>query len=261
MPAAPLSGPSSDLTAIAPGAQDARILLAEDHPVNQELVRVQLAMRGYSCEVVGDGEAALAALETGEYHLLLVDCHMPLMDGYEVAREVRRREAGSQRHLPIVAMTADARADQREICLAAGMDDLLHKPIRLEAFHDTVARWLHTEPVAWPDIDMTRMRRAFGSDANVASVIRAGIEATHEALVRFDGVMERADGDEVAGWIHHVLGGVNVFGVSVVAQDGEQLERALREGGVLDGEAVRRFARDVQQFTEGLEAFVRAKDQ
>jgi two-component system sensor histidine kinase EvgS len=261
VPAAPLSGPSSDLTAIAPGAQDARILLAEDHPVNQELVRVQLAMRGYSCEVVGDGEAALAALETGEYHLLLVDCHMPLMDGYEVAREVRRREAGSQRHLPIVAMTADARADQREICLAAGMDDLLHKPIRLEAFHDTVARWLHTEPVAWPDIDMTRMRRAFGSDANVASVIRAGIEATHEALVRFDGVMERADGDEVAGWIHHVLGGVNVFGVSVVAQDGEQLERALREGGVLDGEAVRRFARDVQQFTEGLEAFVRAKDQ
>ena len=236
----------------APG--DARILLAEDHPVNQELVRVQLAMRGYGCDIVDDGVAALAALETTDYDLLLVDCHMPRMDGYAVAREVRRREEGTGRHLPIVAMTADARADQREICLAAGMDDLLRKPIRLEAFHDMVARWLATAGASLPSIDMERMRRAFGSDENIVRVIRAGVGATREALGRLPEVLDRAGREEVAGWIHHVLGGVNVYGPSAVAEEGEQMELALREGGNVDIVAVDRFAANVSRFAEGLES-------
>jgi len=232
---------------------DTRILLAEDHPVNQALVRVQLGLRGYTCDVVEDGVAAMEAMEAQRYDLLLVDCHMPRMDGYAVAREVRRREAGTGRHLAIIAMTADARVDQRELCLAAGMDDLLRKPIRLEAFHAMVARWLEEDTVPEPAIDMDRMRRAFGSDENIASVIRAGVDATREALGRLASVAERNDREEVAGWIHHVLGGVNVFGASKVAEDGERMELALREGGEVDRDAVETFAGDVARFTDGLE--------
>ncbi|KJV37163.1 hypothetical protein VI08_01140 [Luteibacter yeojuensis] len=256
--------------------QAARILVAEDHPVNQQLVRAQLALHGYGCDIVDDGEAALAALAGVDYDLLLVDCHMPRMDGYAVAREVRRGEAGTGRHLPIVAMTADARADQRERCLAAGMDDLLRKPIRLEAFHEAVARWLGVAVVAGPEaepepgagaatgtaadgepvpVDMERLRRAFGSDANIATVIDAGIAATRGALATFDEVIAGADPERVAGWIHHVLGGVNVFGDSPVAQLGEALELGLREGGALDADAVKRFANDVEAFTEALARF------
>ena len=238
--------------------------------MNQQLVRAQLGMHGWACEIVDDGEAALAALAQGEYDLLLVDCHMPNVDGYEVAREVRRREEGTGRRIPIVAMTADARADQRERCLAAGMDDLLRKPLRLDAFHDAVMRWLGngvegplSDPPAvaaagpaqaTPLVDMERLRRAFGSDENIATVIRAGIAATRDALARFDEVIAGGDPDAVAGWIHHVLGGVNVFGESAVAAEGEALERALREGAALDADAVRRFAANVDAFTTQLAA-------
>jgi len=262
--AAATASPAQD----APSSEGtARILVAEDHPVNQQLVRAQLAMHGLACDMVDDGEAALEALAADDYDLLLVDCHMPKVDGYEVAREVRRREQGTDRHLPIVAMTADARADQRERCLAAGMDDLLRKPIRLEAFHEAVSRWLGAEvgtpPVPQepaapaPLIDMARMRRAFGSDENVATVIQAGVAATRDALTRFDEVIAGGDPDAVAGWIHHVLGGVNVFGESAVASEGEALELGLREGAPLDADAVRRFAANVETFTEQLEAQTR----
>jgi two-component system, NarL family, sensor histidine kinase EvgS len=248
-----------------PPARTARILVAEDHPVNQQLVQAQLAMHGWACTIVADGEAALEALAVADYDLLLVDCHMPRVDGYAVAREVRRREEGTGRHLPIVAMTADARADQRERCMAAGMDDLLRKPLRLDAFHAAVARWLAVAdgrvadeaavdeaPVSSGLIDMQRMRRAFGSDENIATVISAGVGATREALACFDEVMASGDAGAVAGWIHHVLGGVNVFGESAVAREGEALELALREGAPLDADAVRRFAVGVDDFTTKL---------
>ena len=238
--------------AMHPGA---RILLAEDHPVNQELVRVQLGMHGYACDVVDDGVAAMEALDRSSYDLLLVDCHMPRMDGYAVAREIRRREAGGTTRLPIVAMTADARADQRDLCLAAGMDDLLRKPIRLEAFHEAVERWLGRHDAPLPSLDMPRMRRAFGSDENVAQVIRAGVTTTRDALGRLAPVLERAEREETAGWIHHVLGGVNVFGTSDVGQQGERLELALRGGAPVDVEAVNRFAEAVREFNDGLERF------
>jgi two-component system sensor histidine kinase EvgS len=233
--------------------RDARILLAEDHPVNQELVRVQLGLRGYSCDIVDDGEAAMAALGAREYDLLLVDCHMPGMDGYAVARAVRERETGGMRRMPIIAMTADARADQRERCLAAGMDDLLRKPIRLEAFHAAILRWLENDDLAAAPLDMARLRKAFGSDENVASVIRAGVSTTRDALGRFGPVVERGDADEVAGWIHHVLGGVNVFGQSAVAEAGERMELALREGASVDRASVEGFAQDVARFADALE--------
>jgi two-component system, sensor histidine kinase and response regulator len=120
-----------------------RILLVEDNLGNQKLARRLLEKRGHDVEVADDGEAALAALELGSFHLVLMDVQMPGMDGFEATGAIRARERVKGGHVPIVAMTAHALAGVREGCLAAGMDDYITKPIdaaRLDAIIDIVAR-------------------------------------------------------------------------------------------------------------------------
>ncbi|HEY2682190.1 MAG TPA: response regulator [Steroidobacteraceae bacterium] len=112
-----------------------RILLVEDNLVNQKVAVRLLERLGYRVEVAGDGEAAVAAWLGGNFDLIFMDCQMPVMDGFEATREIRRREEGRQ-HVPIVALTADAMKEAEEKCRAAGMDDYLSKPIdrtKLEA--------------------------------------------------------------------------------------------------------------------------------
>ncbi len=117
-----------DEEAAAPAAAEGprrplRVLLAEDHPVNQKLAVRLLEKRGHSVVVAGDGRQALAALDRQPFDLVLMDVQMPDMDGYETAGRIRRAEQGGGRRLPILAMTAYAMKGDRERCLAAGMDD------------------------------------------------------------------------------------------------------------------------------------------
>jgi PAS domain S-box-containing protein len=117
-----------------------RILVVEDNPVNRELAAEQLRVLGYQGEIVGNAQAALDALSQQNYDLVLMDCEMPLMDGYEATREIRRRESGG-RHVVIVAMTANATQEQRGQCLEVGMDDFLSKPVRLQTLEAMLASW------------------------------------------------------------------------------------------------------------------------
>jgi two-component system sensor histidine kinase/response regulator len=112
-----------------------RILLAEDNLVNQKVASRLLEKLDYRTEIVGDGRAAIAAWKNGNFDLILMDCQMPVMDGYEATREIRKLEEG-KRHIPIVALTAHAMKGDEEKCRAAGMDEYLTKPldrIKLEA--------------------------------------------------------------------------------------------------------------------------------
>ncbi len=128
-----------------------RILLAEDNPVNQKLAVRLLEKLDYRVDVVADGRAAVAAWQTGTFDLILMDCQMPVMDGYAASREIRKIEAGG-RHIPIVALTAHAMKGDEEKCRAAGMDDYLTKPIDRVKLYACLNRHLPSMGSAGPAI-------------------------------------------------------------------------------------------------------------
>jgi len=118
------------------------ILVAEDNDLNVAVLLEYLDRRGHHVEVARDGRAALelAGREGAAYDVLLLDLHMPEMDGFEVAQTIRERERGTPNHLPIIALTARSSQRDRERALAAGMDDFLSKPIQIEALWDAIDR-------------------------------------------------------------------------------------------------------------------------
>jgi CheY-like chemotaxis protein/HPt (histidine-containing phosphotransfer) domain-containing protein len=126
-----------------------KILVAEDNPINQEVIRELLSELGYAAHIVENGLLALATLEQEAYPVLLMDCQMPGLDGYGAAREIRRRELAG-RHMPIIAVTAHAFEGEREKALAAGMDDYVTKPISATLLGEVIQRWwpagLSSEP-------------------------------------------------------------------------------------------------------------------
>jgi CheY-like chemotaxis protein len=119
----------------------ANVLVAEDNPVNQKLAVRMLEKFDMNVDIAGTGREVLVKLEKGAYDLVFMDCQMPEMDGYEATACIRRAEQDSGRHLPIIAMTANAMQGDREKCLAAGMDDYIAKPIRREAISEMLQKW------------------------------------------------------------------------------------------------------------------------
>jgi len=118
------------------------ILLAEDNVVNQKVACRILEKLGYRVDVAGDGQAAFEAWQSGRYHLILMDCQMPVMDGFETTRKIREHEVGGKR-VPIIALTAHAMKGADNECRAAGMDDYLSKPIDREQMQNALNRWLN----------------------------------------------------------------------------------------------------------------------
>ena len=117
-----------------------RVLLVEDNRINQEVAKGMLNNLDVHVEVANNGDEALAALERGAYDIVLMDCQMPVMDGYQATHAIRQREAHTDYHQVIVALTANALPEDRERCLAAGMDDYLSKPFSIERLREVLLR-------------------------------------------------------------------------------------------------------------------------
>ena len=119
------------------------MLVAEDNLVNQKVVRRVLEKWGVICEIAENGREVLEWLSREPFHLILMDCQMPEMDGFEATRRIRDYEqrTGGRLHIPIIALTANAMSEDREKCLAVGMDDYLSKPLKPELLYEKLVQW------------------------------------------------------------------------------------------------------------------------
>jgi signal transduction histidine kinase/DNA-binding response OmpR family regulator/tetratricopeptide (TPR) repeat protein len=217
------------------GLAGARILLVEDNPINQELACDLLHAAGIGVDVAADGREALAALERARYDAVLMDCQMPVMDGYEATRALRERP-GLQA-LPVIAMTANAMAGEREKVLAAGMNDHLAKPVQVDELFATLERWLvrpssapvpaaAPEPV--PGLDLGAGLAAMNGNQALYQRMLGKFrlhEADFEARVRH----AQAQGDTMAAvrCAHDLKGLAGTLGMPGVQQAATALEAAL----------------------------------
>ena len=130
----------------APRLVTGRVLVAEDNPVNREIVLANLRSLGVETDAVADGREAVEACRRARYSMVLMDCHMPEMDGFEATRLIRESaalmpDAESRGRMPIIALTANALVGDRERCLAVGMDDYLSKPFARDDLRRVLQQW------------------------------------------------------------------------------------------------------------------------
>jgi two-component system sensor histidine kinase EvgS len=226
-----------------------RVLIAEDHPTNQALMRWRMQQLGLDGEVVGDGSAALLALRTSRYDLLITDCLMPGMDGYALTRAIRQKEAETgQLRLPVIALTASALGEEVERCRQAGMDDFLVKPVALPLLRDTIARWLPAGSVSAPSAengldrspgelgeeppDFQALVRRFGSKEIAIRMLDSLIATTREDMAALDAAIESADAARIHEQLHRIAGGAGVVGAESLAHRARDLMSALDVNGV-----------------------------
>ena len=130
---------------VSPEGASLRVLVVEDNQVNQKLLTRLVEKSGYHCDVVANGAEAVKAVQELPYHLVLMDCYMPVMDGIEATREIRKHK--SREELPIVAVTANASVQDRQKCIAVGMNDYVTKPIRPTQFKRLLHRLLGSKSI------------------------------------------------------------------------------------------------------------------
>jgi len=151
----------------------ATLLVVEDNPINQEVARSQLEKMGHRVDIAKDGRDALAMLELSDYALVLMDCHLPQMDGFETTARIRSR-SDDKAQIPIIAVTASGGSGERDKCLQAGMDDFLLKPFRKEELADKITKWL---PSASPSEPAGKLSGALSETAND---VRSGLKQLEE---------------------------------------------------------------------------------
>jgi signal transduction histidine kinase/CheY-like chemotaxis protein/HPt (histidine-containing phosphotransfer) domain-containing protein len=256
--AATIAGPSDRRLSPAPlitrhviaaarARRRARLLLVEDNEVNQMLAVELLEREGYRVDVAGNGIEALKALDGSEYALVLMDCQMPGMDGYEATAEIRKNEPAGRR-IPIIAMTAESMQGDRERCLAAGMDDYISKPIEPDKLLQLVRRSLadtgESEPPPEPPLPpQTRLAEAAASPVNLAQLqsvvgedmgkirkfLQLFIKAAEPALRALDEAVDTRDGAGLRRQAHQVRGSSANVGAEPMAKLAAELEHLTPE--------------------------------
>ena len=163
--------PSPQSSAAPRPRVEAHILLAEDNPVNQDVASSMLEMLGCRITIAPNGRAAVEAATTGRFDLILMDCQMPEMDGFTATAAIRRQEAtaSDRRHVPVIALTANAMEGDRARCLAAGMDDYLTKPFTVAQLHAFLTQWLTPQSAKASETDQASSPHTTDADEPAAT--------------------------------------------------------------------------------------------
>jgi len=219
------------LAAPEPVGRGRRLLFAEDHQLNREVITLQLAKLGFECDCAEDGEQAWEMLtaQSARYALLLTDCHMPRLDGYDLAQRVRAREAerGMPR-LPIVALTANALQGEAERCFALGMDDYLVKPLELRELGSALAKVLDRQATesAKPLPAYPALAALCSGDLDkVAGLVRIFVSATTIDLEAMDRAAAQGDQVRLRQLAHRLCSACHQLGEDQAVADMRALER------------------------------------
>jgi CheY-like chemotaxis protein/HPt (histidine-containing phosphotransfer) domain-containing protein len=221
-----------DRKLLAP-AQDMRILVVEDHVVNMKVALHQLQKLGYVADSAGNGIEALEAMLKHPYDLVLMDCQMPAMDGYEATRQLRRVQ-GARRHTWVVALTAHSLEGDRAKCIAAGMDDYLSKPMRTEDLRGALARFRrvqqidqegHTAPPAINAHSVNGLRELDESGTILSKLIDLFFENTPVVLKEARAAVAAKNHPQLARAAHMLKGSCSNFGADRMREACVRLEQ------------------------------------
>jgi CheY-like chemotaxis protein len=248
--------------AIPPVARDVgspvplRILLAEDNAINQKVALRLLERLGYGADVVGDGRQALARLDHAAYDVILMDVQMPEMDGLEASRAICARWTAGERPR-IIAMTAEAMQEDRDKCLAAGMDDYIMKPVTLDRLAMALAKCrplaVATAPDAAPSPPVEKQRIAagtaldrdvlyqlredLGGTAALREVIRSFLDQTPSVLSALRDAAARADVPSIRRAAHMIKGTSSMLGARELSEQCAEIERVGQTGCITDADS------------------------
>ena len=236
--------------AVASARAEGRVVLvAEDNVINQEVIRQQLAILGYDCDIAGTGSLAVRALLEKSYLLLLCDCHMPGMDGFELTRIIRSGERSGRARLPIVAITANALPGEAARCKAAGMDDYLAKPIEIRTLETVLSRWIAPsqrpqgsaaavaaiEDVAknvsdTATVDLRKIAAMYGNDnARLSPVLEQWSISIGDAVAALGLAIDAANWKDAIEFVHRIRGSAGIAGAHALSAASADLEDALNE--------------------------------
>jgi two-component system, sensor histidine kinase and response regulator len=221
-----------------------RILIAEDNPVNQQVLMRQAQRLGIDVEAVGNGQEVLTALERSSYDAILMDCQMPVMDGYAATRAIRERERGGPRRMPIVAVTANAMREDFERCRESGMDDFVAKPVTLAALANAIERAVSanqgvdtsapaapTAPTGGIDMEaLASLQDDLGGPDALARIIRLFLEQLEPQAEQIDASARGGDHEALARIAHRMRSSAATLGATGMADLLLELEQAALEG-------------------------------
>jgi CheY-like chemotaxis protein/HPt (histidine-containing phosphotransfer) domain-containing protein len=244
-----------------------RILVAEDHPINQEFASRALRAAGHSVTLAASGEEAVAAALAAEYDVVLMDIQMPVLDGLQATVAIRRHEVNSTRRVPIVAMTAHAMAGDRDKCLAAGMDGYIVKPIRLSALYEAVQAAAHLPARQAADrapgeepFDRQGLLEAVGGDMDFLQRLLLMLEEDlPSSRQRIEAALAERDWSSLSGAAHSVKGVVKNFHALGAARAAEQLEQCGKQADLAGAAAAwRQLQSELEWLVQRLRLLVSA---
>jgi two-component system sensor histidine kinase/response regulator len=254
-PAAPsIDAPAAASVAVGHALQR-RVLVVEDNPINQQVVNAMLRSLGVQVTLASDGQQAVELVQTHDFDLVLMDCQMPVMDGFQATAAIRRLPLARGARLPIAAVTANALQGDEQSCLEAGMNDFLQKPFKLAQLQALLARWLprvgeaRSINTAPESADTRTNSLAPGSDAIdlhalqtvreldpdggmdlVKTILRIFIESAGESVTRVENAILARDGEQLAAVAHALKSSSANVGAKTLSEFYRRLEQLGREG-------------------------------